>query len=191
MKKGLFYIIFIIYSLNCFSQVELRGKFISERTGKNPVEKYIYGKLENDSKTIYSDSLGEFTVKNLENNKNYSFKINTVEFGTLKLSFKTSSENILNKTFELKPVCEFDSETAKADWKNKTAKLILIGSIAPTANSKSDKRFEKKYNIQYYDFGCVIPPLDCVIQYNETIMKLLEETFADNWKDKIRKDVVK
>jgi hypothetical protein len=33
--------------------------------------------------------------------------------------------------------------------------------------------------------------LDCVIQYNETIMKLLEETFTDNWKDKIRKDVVK
>lgn len=189
MKKEIIYLIFLIHSFTCFSQVELIGKFISERTQRIPNEKNMYGKFEN-SKTIYTDSLGMFIIKNLENNKNYNFEINSIEFGTVKFSFETSSENILRKTFELKADCEFNSETAKIDWKNKNAKLLLIGSIAPTANSKADKRFEKKYKIQYYNFGCVIPPIDCVIQYNETIIKLLDENYADNWRNKIRKDVI-
>jgi hypothetical protein len=189
MKKEIIFLIFLINYCTCFSQVELTGQLISERTKRIPNEKNIYGKFE-DSRKIYTDSLGKFVVKNLENNKKYNFEINSIEFGTVKFSFETSSENILSKTFELKADCEFSSETAKLDWKNKTAKLLLIGSIAPIANSKADKRFEKKYKIQYYDFGCVIPPIDCIIQYNETIIKLLDENYDNNWRSNVRKDVV-
>jgi hypothetical protein len=88
------------------------------------------------------------------------------------------------------PKCILNKQTAKIDWENKNPKLYLIGSIAPIRNSKADKKFERKYKIEYYDFGCTPPKIECVIEYNLEILKLMEKFHGIEWKDKIRKDVV-
>ena len=51
-------------------------------------------------------------------------------------------------------------------------------------------KFEKKYNIEYYDFGCTPPNEECVIQYNKTIFANLDKKYGRKWRKEVRKDVI-
>ena len=189
MKRILFLTALFLNVVSSIAQVRLEGKFISEKTKLIPSEEVVVEVVEN-RKFTFSDSTGNFTLNNLEKNKHYTLKLTSFQFGSLILAFKTENDTVLRKVFEIKANCDFDNETAKIEWKNKTAKLYLIGSIAPIANSKADQKFEKKYNIKYYDFGCTPAPTDCIIEYNKEVLRLLETEFGKEWKNEIRKDVV-
>ncbi|AZQ44191.1 FEKKY domain-containing protein [Nonlabens ponticola] len=92
-------------------------------------------------------------------------------------------------TFELKADCEYNAERAESDWKNGTANLLLVGSIAPIANSPSGNRFEKRFKVKYFDFGCEPPISECIEQYNERIFELMDEKYGNKWREKVRSDV--
>jgi hypothetical protein len=171
------------------AQIKLDGKIISAKTKLNPSEEIMIIVKETKEKT-FTDSLGNFTLLNLNKNKHYSLELRSHIYGEINIEFETQSDNQIVKTFEIVTNCDFDSETAKSDWKNKSAKLYLIGSIAPIANSKNDKKFEKKYNLKYFDFGCTPDLLECIIEYNKEILKLLELEYDEEWKTEIRKDVI-
>ena len=135
-----------------------------------------------------ADSLGNFRIEYLEPNKNYVIEISAFGYGNQKFDVKTKS-GINNVTFELKAECGYSAERAESDWKNGKASLLLFGSIAPIANSPADKRFEKKYGIRYYDFGCTPPISECIKEYNERIFKLMDEKYGMKWRNKVRSDV--
>ena len=189
MRRILFLTALFLNIVSSIAQVRLEGKFISEKTKLIPTEEVLIEVVEN-RKSTFSDSTGNFTLKNLEQNKQYTLKLTSFQFGSLTVTFRTENDTVVKKVFEIKANCDFDNETAKIEWKNKKAKLYLIGSIAPRANSKADKKFEKKYNIKYYDFGCTPAPTECIIEYNKEVLKLLEIEYGTEWKTKIRKDVV-
>lgn len=189
MRRILFLTAIFLNILSSNAQVRLEGKFISEKTKLIPAEEVLIEVVEN-RKSTFSDSIGNFILNNLEKNKQYTLKLTSFQFGSLIVAFKTDNNTIIKKIFEIKANCDFDNETAKIDWKNKKAKLYLIGSIAPIANSKTDKKFEKKYNIKYYDFGCTPAPKECIIEYNKEVLKLMEIEYGKKWKTEIRKDVV-
>jgi hypothetical protein len=189
MKRTFFLVALYLNIVSSIAQVRLEGKFISERTKLKPSEEILIEVAEN-RKSTFSDSIGNFTFKNLKKNKQYTLKLNSFQFGSIIVAFKTENDSVINEIFEIKAKCDFDNETAKIEWKNKKAKLYLIGSIAPRANSKADKKFEKKYNIKYYDFGCTPAPTECIIEYNKEVLKLLETEYGKEWKTEIRKDVV-
>ncbi len=69
-------------------------------------------------------------------------------------------------------------------------RLLLLGSIVPIGNTREDDLFEKTYQLRYADFGCVMPPVGCVIQYNRRIVEYLDATFGQEWRKSVRKDVV-
>lgn len=189
MKKLIFLILNILTIINLNAQIKLDGKIISAKTKLNPSEEIMIIVKETKEKT-FTDSLGNFTLLNLNKNKHYSLELRSHIYGEINIEFETQSDNQILKTFEIVTNCDFDSETAKSDWKNKSAKLYLIGSIAPIANSKNDKKFEKKYNLKYFDFGCTPATLECIIEYNKEILKLLELEYDEEWKTEIRKDVI-
>ena len=135
-----------------------------------------------------ADSLGNFRIEYLEPNKNYVIEISAFGYGNQKFDVKTKS-GINNVTFELKAECGYSAERAESDWKNGKASLLLFDSIAPIANSPADKRFEKKYGIRYYDFGCTPPISECIKEYNERIFKLMDEKYGMKWRNKVRSDV--
>jgi hypothetical protein len=190
MKNQLLsFLIPIIISTCSYGQVQLNGKFVLAKTRLNPVSE-LTGKLENESKFIYADSLGNFTLENLGFNKSYSFEIHSMDYGSFKFNFTTTNEKVLTKIFELIPNCEYNAETAKSDWTNKKPKLLLFGSLAPRLNSKADLKFEKKYNIEYYEFGCTPPPLECAAEYNKTISEFLDNEFGVEWRKYVRKDIL-
>lgn len=85
--------------------------------------------------------------------------------------------------------CESVEDLFKADVKNKTLFLLLQGGIAPVRIT-TDKAFEKKYQVYYYDFGCVAPNLECIKLYNEFVFNYLTKLYGNKWKSKIRKDVI-
>ena len=175
--------------INLNAQVKLEGKIISAKTKLNPSEEIVIT-VKETKEIVFTDSLGNFTLSKLDKNRRYSIELTSFLYGKVNIEFETQSNNQIQKTFEVDANCDFDSETARSEWKNKTAKLYLIGSIAPIANSKNDKKFEKKYNLKYFDFGCTPAPLECIIEYNKQILRLMEMEYGEKWKKEIRKDVV-
>lgn len=189
MKKFIFLILNLLTIINLNAQVKLEGKIISAKTKLNPSEEIVIT-VKETKEIVFTDSLGNFTLSKLDKNRRYSIELTSFLYGKVNIEFETQSNNQIQKTFEVDANCDFDSETARSEWKNKTAKLYLIGSIAPIANSKNDKKFEKKYNLKYFDFGCTPAPLECIIEYNKQILRLMEMEYGEKWKKKIRKDVV-
>lgn len=189
ITNKLFVFFAIIFYGISFSQVTLKGKIISTKT-KLPPNENLMIVLENSYKGVFSDSLGNFTLENLEFNKTYKIKSSSIELGNILFELKTTNDTIIHKTFELLSNCKFNSQSAIEDWENNNAKLLLIGSIAPVANSKTDKKFEKRYFIKYYDFGCTPEALECIIEYNTTILDLMTIRYGKKWKSKMRKDVI-
>jgi len=188
MRKFIFSILLFSHLIS-FAQVQLEGKLISAKSKLN-LSSEILIEIIGNGKFALTDINGSFIINNLEKDKEYTLKISSFDFGTYMRTFKTENDTVVKKVLEIDINCEFDSETAKADWKNKNTKLYLIGSIAPKANSKEDLLFEKKYNVTYFDFGCTSAPIQCIIEYNKEVLKLLETEYGEKWKSKIRKDVV-
>ena len=194
MKKNLNIpkkIIKLILILVCgitYGQTEIVGKVISGVSGEKPISDIYVQELMSKQPLIMADSLGNFRIEYLAPNKKYIIEISAFGYG--KQKFDVETKNGMNKvTFELKADCEYNAERAESDWKNGTANLLLIGSIAPIANSPSDKGFEKKFKIKYFDFGCE-PPIDvCLKEYNTRIFELMDNKYGMKWRKKVRSDV--
>src|SRR5437588_12157847 len=68
--------------------------------------------------------------------------------------------------------CNEVNEWVKSDIKNKTFFLFLAGGIAPVVYA-TDKEFENKYKVYFYDFGDTPPDDKCLIKYNNMIFDYL------------------
>lgn len=191
MKTGNINILIAFLLIFCcsFSQVKLEGKIISGRTKLKPTESVLIVP-EKTFKGTFTDSLGNFVLDSLEFNKTYILKTSSIELGTVEIELKTGNESVIRETFEINSNCKFNSESAETDWINKNPKLLLIGSIVPIGNSRKDKKFEERYKIKYYDFGCTPEALECIIEYNKTIFKLMNLKYGKKWKSRMRKDVI-
>jgi hypothetical protein len=66
--------------------------------------------------------------------------------------------------------------------------LLLSSGLAPNINS-TDIIFENKYNVYYYDYGCVSPSSATIEAYNEVIFCHLTNNYGKGWMTEIRTDV--
>ncbi len=180
-------ILILVYGIS-YGQTEIKGKVISGISGEVPISTIYVKELITKQPSTIADNFGNFRIEYLESNKRYVIEISVFGYGNQKFDVKTKS-GINNMTFKLKAECGYSAERAESDWKNGKASLLLIGSIAPIANSPADKRFEKKYGIKYYDFGCMPPIDECVKEYNERIFELMDEKYGLKWRKKVRSNV--
>ena len=79
--------------------------------------------------------------------------------------------------------------SAKKDIESKTPFLFTPGGIAPIIYP-NDKEFERKYLVYFYDFGCIAPDEEIMIEYNKIVFDLLDSKFGKNWRREIRPDVL-
>jgi len=100
-----------------------------------------------------------------------------------------NNSTAVKMTFVNPETCEEINEWIKADFNNKNVYLFLQGGIAPVAYT-TDKEFENKYGIYFYDFGCVPPSERCVIEYNSRVFDYLTKEYGKKWKREIRNDVI-
>ena len=171
-----------------YGQTEINGKVISGITGEKPISEIYVQELITKQPLTIADSLGNFRIEYLEPNKKYVIEISAFGYGKQKIDVETKS-GINNLTFELKADCEYNAEQAESDWKNGKPKLLLFGSIAPIGNTSSDNRFEKKFGIKYFDFGCEPPIEECIKIYNQRIFEFMDKKYGKVWRKKVRTDV--
>lgn len=131
-----------------------------------------------------SDSLGRFMFTGLQNGK---YHINNAHY-KLDTLLIVANQSIEPFIIELN-VCEVDTEQALQDIMQSKVKLLLAGGIAPIYY-QGQEQFEKKYHIQYYDYGCTPPNRKCIIAYNRTISKFLDKQYGKRWRNEVRKDVI-
>ena len=167
---------------------QVTGRILSSVTNQAPSEPVII--MDPRNKVFAeTDSLGYYTLDSLTKGKTYNFQFLAFGYGEVQRSIEIFKEvDTLNLI--LNTECAFDSLTAHEDWRTGNPRLLLIGSIAPLANSEYDLQFEDKYKVEYYDFGCTPPAIDCVLTYNQEIFDLLDQKFGNQWRAEAREDVI-
>lgn len=191
MRKLTFILLFFINSIYC--QDKSNGLSISGNVKvlfgfENIIPENLLIELNPDNKFCKIDSLGNYKFEDLESGI-YELEINDFNLNSEKHKVEIVSKSITDFNIVVFAKCEVNKEVAEIDIKKNKSKLLLIGSIAPIIYSNQYK-FEKKYNIEYYDFGCITPNEECVIQYNKTIFADLDKKFGKKWRKEVRKDVI-
>jgi hypothetical protein len=182
------FISLVLVSTSFCQTATLNGKIISVITNQAPSEPVIIMDYRN-KKFAETDSLGNYSFDSLKVGETYNFTFLAFGYNELEMSF-TVTKPAENLDFILTADCSFDSAKAQIDIEKGTPKLLLIGSIAPTANSKQDQSFEEIYKVEYFDFGCSPPAIDCILEYNKQIFIYFDKTFESDWRRLVRTDVV-
>lgn len=74
----------------------------------------------------------------------------------------------------------------KIEINSKTKTIYILGGIASTI-TKEDMAFSKKYHIQYYDFGCVVPlDFEKYEKANALVFENLTANFGKQWEKEIK-----
>ncbi|HEY1060340.1 MAG TPA: hypothetical protein VGE44_01580 [Daejeonella sp.] len=78
---------------------------------------------------------------------------------------------------------------ATKDIQDNIALLLLQSGDAPIVYL-NDRSFEEKYNITYFESGCIGPTAKFAVEYNKYIFEYLDSKFGKGWRREIRKDVI-
>jgi hypothetical protein len=83
------------------------------------------------------------------------------------------------------PDAEFEKDVA-----HNTIQIYILGGIAAHVY-EHDAGFEAKYQVTFYDFGCLAPGnLSFYRDYNLLVFKYLLKQHGEAWEKEIRKDVM-
>lgn len=96
------------------------------------------------------------------------------------------SSSFINSTLNTRADCSFNFEN---DLKANKIKLFLIGGIAAT-HVQGQEEHEKKFNFEYYDYGCTPEAEECSKAYSVEAFKYLDMKFGKSWRKHIRQDVL-
>jgi len=117
------------------------------------------------------------------------FTFNKVAFGQNRILTDEDFNNSGPTKMTFIENCDQVENLFTDDLKKKTLFLLLQSGIAP-AVGLTDKVFENKYQVYYYDFGCEAPNLECVKTYNDFVFDYLTKLYGNKWKKDVRKDVI-
>ncbi len=165
---------------------KLSGIVISALTGK-PIP---YGSImKTKTSGTLCDSLGRFTIFKLPKG------VNKLSFSGLGYDNTDTTVIINNEVSDFKFIisteCNVRANENRAlqDIQDGKPKLLLASGDAPIIY-KSDQYFSDKYKVYYYDYGCLPEKKECMIQYNKSIFKYLDQKFGKAWRKEVRKDII-
>jgi CarboxypepD_reg-like domain len=186
MMKRIFLAILILTAtgIYAFGQTTISGNVSSAINGK-PLQQVVV-LIKGTTNGVMTDSTGHY-VLNLSFGK---VTLTTSSIGYTRIDTTVSVTEPLVIDFQLKADCRFNRQRAKLDISTGKLKLLLVGSIAPTANSAKDKRFMKRFKLDYYDFGDNVIAEECIEEYNKSIFEYLDKTYGHKWRETVRLDVI-
>ena len=135
-----------------------------------------------------SDSNGNFKFSNLKSGK---YKLEVLGFGheTFDTLIILNDKPVDNLNLMIIADCEINKEVAERDIKKKKPRLLLASGIVPAVYINQHE-FEEKFKLSYYEYGCVAPAYECMVQYNRIIFEYLDKEFGKEWRKEVRDDVV-
>ena len=78
---------------------------------------------------------------------------------------------------------------AERDIQAGTPFLILSSGEAPVVIT-TDAAFERRFNVDYFEMGCISPLVAVMQAYNARIFAYLQATYGKAWRRRVRPDVV-
>ncbi|MFT2011510.1 carboxypeptidase-like regulatory domain-containing protein [Pontibacter sp. 13R65] len=144
--------------------------------------------VKNSGQVATTDSLGIFMLENLQLGK-HQLQVLGASFPAIDTSLTITEASITGLSLLAVADCSINKNIAQRDIKKKEPRLLIMGGIAPVVYVHQEK-FEKKYDVKYYDFGCVAPNEKCIEQYNQVVFKYLDSKYGKKWRKEVRKDVV-
>jgi hypothetical protein len=147
----------------------------------------LFLKLNNTNYYSDTNNDGGFAFTNVSPGRYHLILINS-DFAYLDTLISVTRD--VHLKFTLKSHCEVNNITALNDVKQHQVKLLLISGIAGPHITVGDNTFQKKYGINYFDYGCTPPNRNCVLAYNKYIFSHLDKKYGLGWRKNVRKDVV-
>ena len=193
MKRILAIFLFILTCLYLFSQDNEKNYFLKGKitavlgTKAVPVSESVVELTGERTEITQTNDNGEFEFIKLEKGQ-YRIKV-IAYYGEIDSLVIIENRNIKDFDFVFLSDCEINSEIAKQDLKNGKPRLLIYGGIAPVEYT-NQHIFEEKYHIEYFSYGCISPPYNCVLEYNQLIFDYLTDNYGKKWKREVRKDVV-
>tara|TARA_R110002096_G_scaffold63_1_gene191 strand:- start:1612 stop:2211 length:600 start_codon:yes stop_codon:yes gene_type:complete len=170
-----------------YLQTDLKGKILIPE-GKEIPEEGIHIHIFGENKDFFTDQEGNYVFEDLRKSVLYKIRVLIYGYKSKEIAVVTSSKSLTEFNIRYEMECEFDSARALSDWKSGNAKLFRASGIASYVNP-SDKPFEEKYGIEYYDFGCNAPNDICISDYNAKIFELMDLKYGNNWREEVREDI--
>ena len=168
----------------------IKGKIFSSISLKKPKGNIYIFEKGTTNETI-ADSLGFFILIPKTKKDVYFLEISTGNYPNIIYEYKSLWSKRKNpKSIVIKGECEIDKEKAKKDWKNGTPKLYLNSGTVPIANSRKDKKFERRFKVEYFELGCEAKIHECISEYNEYIIKILDIKYGEKWRKMKRNEIV-
>jgi len=82
------------------------------------------------------------------------------------------------------------NDTIKIEINSNTKTIYVLGGIASVI-TKEDLAFAKKYNIQFYDFGCIAPTnFEEYEVKNSLVFEFLDKNYGKQWQKEIKPSVL-
>lgn len=167
--------------------IKISGKVISANSSEGIPNATIMISRTNGFKC---DSLGNFTIYNLSPGQN-KLSFSALGYANKDTIVSVTDKDITNFKWIIYTDClTYSREMALTDIQAKKPTILLHSGYAPVVYT-TDKAFEKRFEIKYFDFGCVAGDrLECLIAYNKTIFDYLDKTYGKRWRKEIRNDAI-
>ncbi|WP_162912068.1 carboxypeptidase-like regulatory domain-containing protein [Pontibacter actiniarum] len=192
MKTVFLILLLLTTYLDSFCQTENRTKAYIEGIVVSGVNKKpladVYVSLKHKGFGTVTDSLGYFRFDGVPEGK-YHLITHYFGYSETDTALSVVSEPLTGLHITLEADCSYDRRVAEADIVSGEPKLLLVGSIAPVVH-KNQYRFERKYKVQYLDFGDTPPAYECIEEYNKVIFNYLDKKYGDKWRKEVRPDVI-
>lgn len=191
MYKLLFLLLFLsnlIHSQNASNDFSISGNVKVLVKNEYVTPKNVFIVLSPGNQTAVVDSLGNYKLDHLKSG-HYIIKELSYNKTPKEYNIELIDKSIEDFNLTIIADCEVNQEIAEIDIKFNKPRLLIIGGIAPVIY-KNQEKFQKKYKIEYFDFGCVSPDEECIKLYNKFIFKYLDTKFGQKWRKEVRKDVV-
>lgn len=161
----------------------------------------IQGRVVSSTKGTPVSGGSIITTKDKATSSGYDgeFKISGLRQGKHKISFrsvgyykKDTTINMENSTenfvLTVVPKCS-DYFVASKDIKRGRAKILTDREVMEDL-SLTDREFEKKYGVSFNFPELIVPPEECIVDYNKNVFEFLDNKFGKKWREEIRKDIL-
>lgn len=187
------FLVTVLSSVNADDQAELHsisgGVKILVGTENYTPQGFGFARIrgQNVSKSSILDSLGYFKFDSLKTGT-YSIEVEILGTGEANTIVKISDTSIEGLELSILIDCSINKDVAEHDIRQKSPRLLILGGIAPVIYSDQHV-FEDKYKVKYFDYGCISPGFECMIDYNKSIFEYLDSKYGIEWQKEIRGDV--
>jgi len=195
MKKLILTILFL-NSIIGFSQNEKEKEILIKGTvysgvNNKPFDYGVYLLFQKDHRGTISNDKGEFEYSYKLNEKDSLeiIEFSTIGYGTKKVKIDLIKDNLSNLKIVLNPTNDINKGKAIEDIENGEINILISSGIAPV-EYKADRKFMKKYNVNFKDLGCEAIAQESLIEYNKVVFEYLDKKYGNKWRRKIRKDIV-